>query len=61
VATMSLAHQLELVELERLNQASTKAASRALLPTSAPRPALTTLLTLPASPAKPLELLAPQA
>jgi hypothetical protein len=58
---MSLTRQLELVELDRLNQASTKAASCALLPTSAPRPAETTLPTLPAPPAKPLALSAPQA
>jgi hypothetical protein len=58
---MSLTRQLELVKLDRPNQVSTKAASHALLPTSAPRPVETTLPTLPAPPAKPLALSALQA
>jgi hypothetical protein len=60
-AAMSLARQLELVRLDRLNQASTKAAPRALLPTSALHPAATTLPTQPAPSAKLLALPAPQA
>jgi len=48
---MSLARQVELMELDRLQQPPTRAAPRALLPALAPRPALPApqpLLALPA-------------
>ena len=61
-AAMSLARQLELVELDRLSQASSKAAPRAILPIPSQRPApfpAITLPTPPGPPAKPLALPAP--
>ena len=52
-AAMSLARQLELVELDRLNQAAPKAAARAFLPAPVPRqvPPAVAVLPVPAQPA----------
>jgi hypothetical protein len=47
VVAMSLAHQLELVELDRLNQAAPRAAARAFLPVIVPRQAALAVAVLP--------------
>lgn len=47
-AAMSLARQVELMELDKLQQAPVRPATRALLPAPAPRPAPPTLQALPA-------------
>ena len=54
-AAMSLARQLELVELDRLNQAAPRAAARAFLPAPVPRQATpaVAILPVPAQPALP--------
>lgn len=68
VAAMSLARQMELVELDRLSQAAPRAAPRAILPAPAPRPAASAPAVLPApaqqalpAPRVPLALPAPPA
>ena len=67
-AAMSLARQMELVELDRLSQAAPKVAPRAILPAPAPRPVAPAPAVLPApaqqalpAPRAPLALPAPPA